>query len=340
MKKIKRILAVVLMLAIAVIATACGTEKPSEVSSTPSEVVLEKTKVTVNCLKGPTGIGMVKLMADNDKGDALNDYTINIASAPEDIAASVIKGEVDIAAVPVNLAATLYNKTQGKYVVCGINTLGVLYMLDTTNTIANIEDLRGKKIYATGQGSTPEYILRYVLSKNNIDPDKDVTIEFIAEHAELVSLMAAGKAEIALLPEPNATTTLMQNQNAKRVLNMTEEWNKISTDGSQVVQGCIIAKKEFLDNNAEAYANFIKEYDASVKYVNEQTEEASAVVEQYGIVPKAAVAKNAIPNCNITLIKGEEMKNTLSPFLKVLFDYNVQSVGGKLPDDSFYYIGK
>lgn len=340
MKKIKRILAVVLMLAIAVIATACGTEKPSEVSSTPSEVVLEKTKVTVNCLKGPTGIGMVKLMADNDKGDALNDYTINIASAPEDIAASVIKGEVDIAAVPVNLAATLYNKTQGKYVVCGINTLGVLYMLDTTNTIANIEDLRGKKIYATGQGSTPEYILRYVLTKNNIDPDKDVTIEFIAEHAELVSLMAAGKAEIALLPEPNATTTLMQNTNAKRVLNMTEEWNKVVTDGSKVVQGCIIAKKEFLDNNAEAYKNFIKEYETSVKYVNEKTEEASAVVEQYGIVPKAAVAKNAIPNCNITLIKGEDMKNTLSPFLKVLFDYNIKSVGGKLPDDSFYYIGK
>ncbi len=340
MKTIKRILAVVLMLAIAVIGTACNTVKPDGTSSTTSDAIVEKAKVSALALKGPTGIGMVKLMADNDKGEALNDYNISIASAPEDIAASVIKGEVDIAAVPVNLAATLYNKTEGKYVVCGINTLGVLYMLDTTNTITNVEDLRGKKIYATGQGSTPEYILRYVLSKNNIDPDKDVTIEFIAEHAELVSLMAAGKADIALLPEPNATTTLMQNTNAKRVLNMTEEWNKVATDGSKIAQGCIIAKKEFLDNNEQAYKNFIKEYELSVKYVNEQTEEASVIVEQYGIVPKAAVAKSAIPNCNITLITGEEMKNALSPFLKVLFDYNIKSVGGKLPDDSFYYIGK
>ena len=339
MKNVKRIIASLLTMVIVFIGTACTANAPhTESSSTPTTV--EKAKVSVTALKGPTGIGMVKLMADNDAGTAANDYTFNIAGAPEEVAASVIKGEIDIAAVPVNLAATLYNKTEGKYVVCGINTLGVLYMLDTTNTINSIEDLRGKKVYATGQGSTPEYILRYVLSKNNIDPDRDVTLEFVTEHTELVSLMAAGKAEIALLPEPNATTTLMSTAGARRALNMTEEWNKVATDGSKVVQGCIIAKKEFLDNNTEAYKDFIDEYEKSVKYVNESTEEAATVVEKYGIVPKAAVAKNAIPNCNITLIKGEEMKNTLSTFLKVLFDYNLKSVGGKLPDDSFYYIGK
>ena len=339
MKNLKRIIASVLTVALMLIGAACTTEKP-DTSSSSVPATVEKAKVTVTALKGPTGIGMVKLMADDDADTAANDYAFNIAGAPEDVAASVIKGEVDIAAVPVNLAATLYNKTEGKYVVCGINTLGVLYMLDTTNTINSVEDLRGKKIYATGQGSTPEYILRYVLSKNNIDPDRDVTLEFVTEHAELVSLMAAGKAEIALLPEPNATTTLMSTTGARRALNMTEEWNKISTDGSKVVQGCIIAKKEFLDTNPDAYDSFINEYTASVKYVNESTKEASAVVEKYGIVPKAAIAEKAIPNCNITLITGEEMKNTLSPFLKVLFDYNVNSVGGKLPDDSFYYIGK
>lgn len=337
MKTLKKLTALCLLLSIMVLSAACGTK---ETTSSTSSAPAEKTAVSVMALKGPTGIGMVKLMADDEKGTAYNDYTFNIASAPENVAASVIKGEVDIAAVPVNLAATLYNKTEGKYVVAGINTLGVLYMLDTTDTIKSVADLKGKKIYATGQGSTPEYILRYVLSKNNIDPDNDVTIEFIAEHAELVSLMAAGKAEIALLPEPNATTTLISNKSAKRALNMTEEWDKIATDGSKVVQGCIIAKKEFIDNNKEAYDNFIAEYEKSVKYVNEETETASLDVEKFGIVPKAAVAQKAIPNCNITLITDEDMKNTLSPFLKVLSEYNIKSVGGKLPDDAFYYIGK
>ena len=336
MKTAKKIIAALLVFGLLFGFAACGKDtEPESIAS----VAEEKAKVNVTTLKGPTGIGMVKLMQDDENGNSKNDYEFTLASAPDEVSASVLKGEPDIAAVPVNLAAVLYQKTEGKYVVTGINTLGVLYMLDTTGKINSVADLKGKKIYATGQGSTPEYILRYVLEKNGINPDKDVTIEFKSEHAELATLVQSGEAQIALLPEPNVTTTLLNAQNAKIALNMTDEWNKVSNDGSTVVQGCIIAKKEFLDNNKAAYDKFIKEYRESVDFVNSDLENASAAVEKYGIIPKAAVAKKAIPNCNITLVTGNEMKSKLEPFLNVLYNANNKSVGGKLPDDVFYYIG-
>ena len=331
MQFIKKLTASVLLLTFSFIITACTHNV---------EPTQDKTEVKISTLKGPTGLGMVKLIEDDENNNTDNNYTFSLASSPDEISAAVLKSEPDIAAVPVNLAAVLYQKTQGQYVVCGINTLGVLYMLDTSGQIQTVEDLRGKTIYATGQGATPEYILRYILSKNGIDPDKDVTIEFKSEHAELATLMSTGQIQIALLPEPNVTTTLANTQNARIALDMTKEWDSITDDNSTLIQGCIIAKKDFLNEHKAAYQTFLQEYQKSVDYVNTDISSASAAIEKHGIVPKASIAEKAIPNCNITLLIGDEMQTKLKPFIDILYQYNHKSVGGTLPDANFYYLEK
>ncbi len=336
MNKPKKILSI-LLLCLLLFTTAACTQQPAENTDSGTNDSQPKTTVKIAALNGPTGMGLVNLMTKQDNGTAENNYEFTMSSAPDQVSASVIKGEPDLAAVPVNLAATLYQKTNGQYVVCAINTLGVLYMLDTTDTIHSVADLKGQTIYATGQGSTPEYILRYVLSANGIDSDKDVTIEFKADHAELATLVKSGQAPIAMLPEPNVTSAMMGTDNVKIALNMTEEWDKVSTDGSTVVQGCILVKKSFLEQNQTAYDQFMEDYRESVDFVTTNIDQAAQAIAQYEIVPKAEIAQKAIPNCNIALITGEEMKTKLKPFLEILYQYNNASVGGSLPDDNFYY---
>lgn len=339
-KTLTLLLALVLMLSLFV---SCGkqqkentpkdTTDPQATTDTPKEEAPEK--VNVYTLMGPTGMGMAKLIDDNANGMTQNKYEFNVVSSPDQITPEVIKGNYDIAAVPVNLASVLFNKSEGKLKVAAVNTLGVLYMLENGNSVNSIEDLRGKTVYATGQGSTPEYILRYVLSKNNIDPDKDVKIEFITEHAELTAKMSQGKSVIGMLPEPNVTAVLSANKDARIALDMTKEWDKISD--SKLIQGCIIVNNEFASKYPAALQKFCDEYKASVNFINGNIDEAATLIEKAGIVPKAAVAKKALPNCNICFISGDEMKTSVSAMLNILFESNPKAVGGKLPLDEFYY---
>lgn len=309
--------------------------KQEETQDETEEVKEEKPEsIRVITLAGPTGMGMAKLIEDDTNNKTAYNYEFTVASAPDQVSPEVIKGNYDIAAVPVNLASVLYNKTEGKLQVAGINTLGVLYMLENGNTINSVADLKGKTIYATGQGSNPEYVLRYILSKNNIDPDKDVTIEFLAEHAELATKLKNNSVAIGMLPEPQVTAATTGSQ-VRIALDLTKEWDKVSED--KLVQGCIVVRKEFADKYPTALAKFLEEYKNSVDFVNNNVDDASALIEKAGIIPKAAVAKKAIPNCNICLITGDEMKSSVSQMLKVLFDANAASVGGKLPDDEFYH---
>lgn len=293
----------------------------------------EKTDVRVMTLKGPTGIGMAKLMADNDAKIAKNNYTFTLTSVPADVSAAVIGGNFDIAAVPVNLAAVLYNKG-ADIEFLAVNTLGVLYILENGDTIKSVEDLRGKKLYATGQGSTPQYVLEYVLEKNGIKVGEDITIEYLEEHAALASQLAAGSVSIGMLPEPNVTSAMMASSSLRIALDLTEEFGKVSE--STLVQGVIIASKSFVKAHPDAVKSFMSEYEASVSYVNSDIESAAAYCETYEIVPKAAVAKKAIPNCNICFKSGDEGKALMKNMLSMLFDANPASVGGKLPDESFY----
>lgn len=337
------------------LAVGCGTTAPetetSEKTTTEEtaeatepaadETVYEDTDINIAALKGPTSMGLVKLMDDNDNGNtATNHYNFTLAAAPDEVTPSIIQGNVDIAAVPANLASVLFNKTEGKVQVLAINTLGVLYIVEHGENIKSVADLKGKTIYASGKGATPEYALNYMLSANGIDPTKDVTIEYKSEHAECVSALANDENAVAMLPQPFATTALMQDENMRIALDMTKEWESAAKNqGStaSLVTGVIVARTDFINEHPDAVKLFMQQYEESINYTNDNIEDASALIEKYDII-KAAVAKKAIPYCNITFISGNAMKEQLSGYLEELFNQNPQAVGGQTPTDEFYYI--
>ena len=319
--------------------TADTSSSPESAGSQTSQdgSATEKTAVNVFALKGPTGVGMVNLMKANDDKTAANDYQFRVVGSPDEITGKIASGEADIAAVPTNLAAVLYKKTSGKVRMLAVNTMGVLYMLENGNSISSVADLRGKTIYTTGQGANPEYTLKYILEKNGLDPEKDVKIEFVSENDELAVLLANGTAQVAMVPEPAATTVQMQNENLRVALDMTEEWEKVADNGSKLLMGCVIARTDFIEEHPEAVEAFLKEYKASIEKCESDLEGSAALCETYEIIPKAAVAKKALPGCNLTYIAGTDMKAQIAGYFEVLLAANPQSVGGALPDDAFYY---
>ena len=294
----------------------------------------EDAPINVLALKGPTGIGMVQMMDQND-----GTYAFALAGAPDEAVAAVASGSADIAAVPTNLAATLYNKTNGNVQLLALNTLGVLHILEAGESIQSVEDLAGRTLYATGQGSTPEYVLNYILSQYGLTDQ--VTVEYKAEHSELATLAAAGEVDLVMLPEPNVTSVLMNNAYFREALDVTERFGqaaeKAGQGGTVLSMGCVIVRRDFAEQNPEAVSAFMDAYAASVAFVNADVEAASALVEAQGILPKAAVAARAIPNCHIVFIEGEEMKAQIEPFFQMLYDANPASVGGALPGEDFYY---
>lgn len=339
----KWIAAFLAVAALALPLAGCSTEKdPSSTGPTTTtkapESSTEKAAVRVAAIKGPTGVGMVNLMSRNDAAETDNDYTFTIASSPDEVVGKFSTGDVDIASVPTNLAATLSQKTGGNVRMLAVNTKGVLYILENGESISSVADLKGRTIYSTGEGSNPEYILRHILSKNDLEPGKDVTLKFVTENEELVTLLATGEAEIAMVPEPNVTAVRSKNADIRIALSMTDEWDALD-EGSSLLMGCVIARADYVEENPEAVKAFLREYKASIEAVSADVDAAAALCEQYGIIPKAAVAKQAIPNCNITYLAGQEMKDSISGYFQVLFDADPKSIGGKLPDDNFYYLG-
>ena len=252
-----------------------------------------------------------------------------------------MQGELDIAAVPANLASVLYNNTEGQVQVLAINTLGVLYIVENGDTVHSVEDLKGKTIFASGKGSTPEYALNYMLTQNGIDPETDVTIEWKSEHSECVASLAATENAIAMLPQPFVTTAQTQNENLRVALDMTEEWEKLASESGSdatLITGVVVARKDFVEQNPQLVSAFLSLYEKSVTYANEEVEGAAKLIGEYDIVPEA-VAQKALPECNITFIAGDEMQAKLSAYLQTLMDQNPKAVGGQLPADDFYYLG-
>jgi NitT/TauT family transport system substrate-binding protein len=294
----------------------------------------ERIEINIAALKGPTGMGMVKLMEDAESGHTANDYKFTVAGEADIISAGLIKGEFDIAALPCNLASVLYNKTEGQITLAGINTLGVLYIVETGNSINSVEDLKGKTIYSTGYGTTPQYTLNYLLSLYGLDPEKDLTIEYKTEATEVAAILESATDAIAMLPQPYVTTVMMNNDRVRIALDIEKEWIK-ENDTSGVVTGVVVVSSEFLCKNPEAVEAFLNEYEKSADYVNNEVDKAAELVERYGLF-KAAVAKKAIPYCNITLIRDLRMKKMVEGYLKVLYDQNPNAVGGSLPAEDFY----
>lgn len=293
----------------------------------------EKITIQIAALKGPTALGMLNLMENDANGISVNDYEFTLAGAADEIVGKISSGELDIAAVPTNVGATLYNKTEGGVQLAALNTLGVLYILENGDSIHSVEDLAGKTIVATGQGSTPEYALNMILEKNGLT---DVTVEYKSEHSEVPPMLLNGEASVAMLPQPFVTSVLSQNENIRVALDVTEEWNKAVNGESELTMGCVIVRKDFAEEQKEALDAFLDEYKASVDAVVADPAAAAVLSEKYDII-KAAVAEKAIPECNIVFIEGDEMERIAGGCLQVLFDANPKSVGGSLPDEAFYY---
>ena len=290
--------------------------------------------VNVAALRGPTAMGLVKLMEESGNGLTDNDYSFTLEGAPDAIVPLIVKGDVDAAAIPGNLASVLYNNTKGKIEVIAINTLGVLYIVENGDSIHSIDDLRGRTIYSAGKGSTPEYALMYILQSNGLEVGKDVFIEWKSEHAECVAALSSDASGCAMLPQPFAATAMMQNGNIRIALDLNDLWE--AETGTVLITGVTVVRKDFASENPETLQAFMEDYASSVEYVQCDVPGAAALIGKYGIVPeKAALA--ALPYCRISFITGEEMKEALSEYLSILYDANPKSVGGALPDDGFYY---
>ena len=284
----------------------------------------------VYTLNGTTGFGMAGMIAD-----AKPDYAFTIETDPSVVTAALVSGECDIAALPTNAAAALYNKTEGKVQVLALNTRGVLYLVtDDKEKIESIADLNGKTVYAPAQN--PSFIFAALCSKSGIELDIDTSY---AQPAELNAAVAAGKVSLAVLPEPMVTVAKSQNQDLVVALDLTAEWDKVMEPGS-LVQGCVVVRRDFAEKNPDAVKAFLADYEASVKLLSEDTQSAAEKIEAAGIFNKAAVAAKAIPNCNVCFVTGEDMQRELGAFLEIMSEKAPQSIGGKLPGEDFYCILK
>ena len=352
-KNFKSILALCLTLALVFALAACGqkTDAPDEQDKQQTEQQTENdtsAHYAIAALKGPTAMGLVKLMRENDEmtsamlrsdkpyeGEVGNFYTFTLAGSADEVTPALIKGELDMACVPANLAAVLYGKTNGEIEVLAVNTLGVLYIVENGESVQSIKDLAGKTIVAAGKGSTPEYALRYLLAENGIDPDSDVTIDWKSEHSECVAALASGQATIALLPQPFVTVAQSKIDGLRMALDLNAEWDALD-NGSALITGVIVGRRAVVEENPAAVNEFLKDYAASVDWVNANTAEAAALIGEYGIVD-AAVAEKALPYCNIVCLTGADLLEALPGYLEVLYNANPAAVGGEMPDNSFYF---
>lgn len=305
-----------------------------------TEEAAEPVAVRAVALKGPTAMGLVKFMSDVDAGTVTdNDYSFSIVASTDEVSPLIAKEEVDIAAVPANLASVLYSKTDKGVRAIAINTLGVLYICEQGDSIQTVADLAGRTIYASGKGATPEYGLTYVLEKNGLSLGTDVMVEWKSEHSECVAALAEDAAAVAMLPQPFVTTAQMSNDQIRVALDLTAEWEAVQqAEGgdSAMITGVAVVRSAFADEHPEAVDAFLGHYAASVEYVNDDVTGAAELVGEYDIVA-AQVAEKAIPACNIVCVTGRDMADQLSGYLEVLYDQNAEAVGGAMPGDDFYY---
>lgn len=346
----KRILAVMACALLAL--SGCAKTNVNESTSVAESTAVESTQtstaganeeslgtIKLGGLKGPTSIGLVKLIDDANKGSLAYSVDFDMETAPDVMAPKLLNGEVDIAALPVNMGSVLFNNSDGKVTMLDISTLGILYILEKGDqSIKSVEDLKGKTIIAHGQGATPEYSLSYILSGHGLDINTDVTMDWKSSADEVLAAVENADNAVVMLPQPFVTVAQTKVQNLNTVLDLTKEWDALGTGGKLVTAGLFV-RNDFLESNKELVDEFIANYTDSVKWINENVEEASKLVEANDII-KAPIAAKAIPYCNLVSITGDEMKSATEDYLMTLFNLNPKSVGGALPGEEFYYTGK
>lgn len=347
----KKILSLLLAFSLALSLAACGGSASSAVSSTvvseaassaaasEEEETAAPLSVTeplrIAGLKGPTTMGLVNLLSMEQAGTAAMDYDLQLYGAADEIVPLLIKGELDMAAIPANLAATLYQKTSGGIQAVAVNTLGVLYVVEQGDTVHSMADLKGRTILSTGKGTTPEYVLRYLLTANGLDPDKDVDIQYYSEATEVTAQMATTQDAIAVLPQPYVTAAGLKDDTLRVALDLTAEWDKVAD--TQLITGVTVVRKAYAEEHPDVVAAFLADYAQSVNAANTDLDGTAALCEEQGVVAKAAIAKKALPNCNIVCLTGEELKADVSGYLQVLYDADPAAVGGTLPGEDFYW---
>lgn len=347
----KKILSLLLAFSLALSLAACGGSASSAASSTVvSEAASsaaaseeEETAASLSVteplriagLKGPTTMGLVNLLSMEQAGTAAMDYDLQLYGAADEIVPLLIKGELDMAAIPANLAATLYQKTNGGIQAVAVNTLGVLYVVEQGDTVHSMADLKGRTILSTGKGTTPEYVLRYLLTANGLDPDKDVDIQYYSEATEVTAQMASTQDAIAVLPQPYVTAAGLKDDTLRVALDLTAEWDKVAD--TQLITGVTVVRKAYAEEHPDVVAAFLADYAQSVNTANTDLDGTAALCEEQGVVAKAAIAKKALPNCNIVCLTGEELKADVSGYLQVLYDADPAAVGGALPGEDFYW---
>ena len=332
MRKMKTLAAVLLIAALTLgVFAACGLSKkdPNPDDTTVPEVIEPKHSVAV--LKGPSSLGAMQIM------NTPTEYKTTVYTTPQEVAAQLTANKVDFAVLPLNMASTLYNVNGGDIALLNIGTLGVLYILERGNSVNSIADLKGKTVYSSGQGATPEFVLDYVLNENNLNPTKDLSVNWLPDHAALSSLLLTGGADIALLPEPNASIALAKDNTLRRAIDLNTAWSDV-TDGGKLAMSGMVVRRSLLKEDPEAVKQFILDYASSVNYVNGNPAIAANLAVKFGLLEDEELAKTVIPKCNLVTISGAEMAKTARENLKVLFDANAKSIGGAMPKDNFYYI--
>lgn len=351
----KKLLALALLCAL--VLTACGPKTPAptvepspsaeptatptvEPTTDPTDAPVERTKVKLAVLPGPTGVGAAKLLSDNEAGTTSNDYTVTVAADNQQVTAGLLNGDFDIAALATNVASNLYHKSEGAIQIACVNTLGTLYILNKgiDDTLNGLADLKGRTIYAFGQGTNPEYVLRYLLQQNGLDMDKDVTVVWQTLE-EVTATMLTGEGELCMLPVPGATALSVKSEgNIQPVFDLSAEWDMIAED-SRLAMGCIVVRTAFAQEHPEAVGAFLNEYAQSIDYVKANADgPAAQMVADAGLVPSAAIAAKAIPQCNLVFMTGEDMQSTIQGYFAALFSIDPAAIGGSTPDDAFYFM--
>lgn len=309
---------------------------PNQASGTAAQ----GDSMRIGALKGPTSMGLLFLQEKAAQGETALDYEFTMETAADELLVKIVKDELDVALVPANVAALLYQKTQGAVEVIDINTQGVLYLVSGDQSITDVSSLKGKTILLTGKGTTPDYVLRYLLAQNGIG-ESDVTMEYKSEATEVAALLAENPDQIGLLPQPFATAACMQNDKLTALVDLNQEWDRVQgNEKSSLVTGVTVVRKAYLEEHEQAVQSFMKEHKDSAEAIGNDIEKGALLVVNAGIVAKEAIALKAIPLCNITYIDGEEMQSALGGYLKVLFEQNPESVGGSLPGEDFYYLAE
>ena len=344
----KKILSLLLAFSLALSLAACGgsassaasgaavSEAASSAAASEAAAPLSTTEpLRIAGLKGPTTMGLVNLLSMEQAGTAAMDYDLQLYGAADEIVPLLIKGELDMAAIPANLAATLYQKTNGGIQAVAVNTLGVLYVVEQGDTVHTMADLKGRTILSTGKGTTPEYVLRYLLTANGLDPDKDVNIQYYSEATEVTAQIAAAQDAIAVLPQPYVTAAGLKDDTLRVALDLTAEWDKVAD--TQLITGVTVVRKAYAEEHPDVVAAFLADYAQSVNAANTDLDGTAALCEEQGVVAKAAIAKKALPSCNIVCLTGEELKADAAGYLQVLYDADPAAVGGALPGEDFYW---